>query len=143
MVKSHRGFPTHCPCGSRVSFRTSKTIANPGRLFHSCPYGNENNPQHLFKWTDESMVEEIEDIKDRFDEFEQEALGHAKDLEVLQTEVQNLIQKNMAHATTIQRCHHDVEETKDQLEGLKTDLKCLKNLLLCTLFLGFVYKFIL
>ncbi|KAJ4894927.1 zinc ion binding [Raphanus sativus] len=113
MVKSHRGFPTHCPCGSRVSFRTSKTIANPGRLFHSCPYGNE------------------------------EALGHAKDLEVLQTEVQNLIQKNMAHATTIQRCHHDVEETKDQLEGLKTDLKCLKNLLLCTLFLGFVYKFIL
>ncbi|KAF3580268.1 hypothetical protein DY000_02033489, partial [Brassica cretica] len=36
-----RGIPTHCRCGERVGLLTSKTVKNPGRLFHSCPHGDE------------------------------------------------------------------------------------------------------
>ncbi|CAH8354850.1 unnamed protein product [Eruca vesicaria subsp. sativa] len=41
MADARRGFPTHCHCGSTVSRHTSRTKNNPGRLFHSCPYGDE------------------------------------------------------------------------------------------------------
>lgn len=36
-----RGIPTHCRCGECVRLLTSRTVKNPGRLFHSCPYGDE------------------------------------------------------------------------------------------------------
>ncbi|CAN7015930.1 unnamed protein product, partial [Brassica oleracea var. botrytis] len=58
-----RGFPKLCRCGEEVVIKTSGTVKNPGRLFHCCPHGSETDKFHLFKWTDESAVEEIEDLK--------------------------------------------------------------------------------
>ncbi|CAH8389274.1 unnamed protein product [Eruca vesicaria subsp. sativa] len=58
-----RGFPKYCQCGEEVVIKTSRTVKNPGRLFHCCPYGSEEDKSHLFSWTDECMVEEIEDLK--------------------------------------------------------------------------------
>ncbi|KAH0879524.1 LOW QUALITY PROTEIN: hypothetical protein HID58_066918 [Brassica napus] len=63
-----------------VKKQTSGTTKNPGRLFYCCPKGTEeNNPLiervtllhismfqdkfHLFTWTDERVVEEVEDLK--------------------------------------------------------------------------------
>ncbi|XP_018474301.1 uncharacterized protein At4g04775-like [Raphanus sativus] len=57
-----RGMPKACRCGEEAVIRTSGTVKNPGRLFHCCPYGSEEDKYHLFKWTDESMVEEIKDL---------------------------------------------------------------------------------
>ena len=35
------GIPTRCNCGEAVNRFTSKTIQNPGRLFHCCPLGSQ------------------------------------------------------------------------------------------------------
>ncbi|KAF8104465.1 hypothetical protein N665_0172s0095 [Sinapis alba] len=61
------GIPRRCNCGEEVGRFTSKTVKNLGRLFHSGPMGSEKGKTHLFKWTDKSVVEEIEDFQDLFD----------------------------------------------------------------------------
>ncbi|KAH0880057.1 hypothetical protein HID58_067451, partial [Brassica napus] len=66
-VAKQRGIPTRCNCGEAVSRFTSNRVKNPGRLFHRCPMGSEKDKSHLFKWTDKSVVEEIEDFQDLFD----------------------------------------------------------------------------
>ncbi|XP_013713396.1 uncharacterized protein At4g04775-like [Brassica napus] len=68
-----RGFPSACKkCGAAVEIFTSKTTKNPWRLFHGCPNGSEEDKNHLFKWTDESVVEEIDDMKSLYDD----KIGH-------------------------------------------------------------------
>ncbi|CAH8357496.1 unnamed protein product [Eruca vesicaria subsp. sativa] len=62
LAKQHE-IPTRCNCGQAVSRFTSKTVKNPGRLFHCCPMGSEKDKTHLFKWTDKSVLEEIEDSR--------------------------------------------------------------------------------
>ncbi|KAG2297969.1 hypothetical protein Bca52824_034441 [Brassica carinata] len=72
-AERQRGFPTFCrKCGETAEIFTSRTLKNLGRLFHGCPNGSEEDKNHLFKWTDESAVEEIHDIKSLFDE----KIGH-------------------------------------------------------------------
>ncbi|KAF2546525.1 hypothetical protein F2Q70_00020198 [Brassica cretica] len=66
-LAKQRGIPTRCNCGEAVSRFTSKIVKNPGRLFHCCPMGSQKDKTHLFKWTDKSVVEEIEDFQDLFD----------------------------------------------------------------------------
>lgn len=36
-----RGIPKICRCGEAVVMNTSKTVKNPGRLFHACPFGRD------------------------------------------------------------------------------------------------------
>ncbi|XP_056850975.1 uncharacterized protein At4g04775-like [Raphanus sativus] len=68
-AERQRGFPTICrKCGEEAEIFTSKKLKNPERLFHGCPNSSEEDKNHLFKWTDESAVEEIHDIKSLFDE---------------------------------------------------------------------------
>ncbi|KAL1210689.1 hypothetical protein V5N11_030322 [Cardamine amara subsp. amara] len=65
-VRSHAkgtGIPRRCRCGEGSIVRTSTTVTNPCRLFHCCPFGSKENNFHLFKWTDESMFDEVEDIE--------------------------------------------------------------------------------
>ncbi|KAL0741773.1 hypothetical protein Bca4012_083286 [Brassica carinata] len=57
-----RGISRYCRCGEAV-IRTSGTAKNPGRLFYCCPHGSEGDKYHLFTWTDERIVEEVEDLK--------------------------------------------------------------------------------
>ena len=41
-VERERGFPAFCrKCGEAAVIFTSKTLKNPGRLFHGCPNGSE------------------------------------------------------------------------------------------------------
>ncbi|KAF8100724.1 hypothetical protein N665_0218s0062 [Sinapis alba] len=58
-----RGIPKFCKCGEEVVIKTSGTAKNPGRLFYFCPNGYDGDKQHLFTWTDERLVEEIEDLQ--------------------------------------------------------------------------------
>ncbi|KAF8045858.1 hypothetical protein N665_4280s0002 [Sinapis alba] len=58
-----RGIPKFCSCGEEAVIKTSGTEKNPGRLFYCCPNGSEGDKFHLFTWTDERVVEEIEDLK--------------------------------------------------------------------------------
>ncbi|KAH0870166.1 hypothetical protein HID58_077188 [Brassica napus] len=54
-VAKQRRIPTRCKCSEAVSRFTSKTVKNPGRLFHRCSMGSE------------LVVGEIEDFQDLFD----------------------------------------------------------------------------
>ncbi|XP_020871414.1 protein starmaker-like [Arabidopsis lyrata subsp. lyrata] len=62
-----RGFPKNYRCGEPIVMKTSKTARNPGRLFHACPFGDNDNRYHVFKWTDSCMVEEIQDLIEKVD----------------------------------------------------------------------------
>lgn len=64
--EGERGMPKTCRCGEASLIRTSKTYENPGRLFHCCPNGSKKEKNHLLKWTDEAVVEEIDDIKNSY-----------------------------------------------------------------------------
>lgn len=52
------GIPRRCPCGALTVVLTSKTQENPGRRFYRC--GVVFGENHLFKWADEALAEEIE-----------------------------------------------------------------------------------
>lgn len=41
MGEQGRGIPKICRCGEAVSMKTSKTVKNPGRLFHACPFARD------------------------------------------------------------------------------------------------------
>ncbi|CAH8313235.1 unnamed protein product [Eruca vesicaria subsp. sativa] len=62
VAERSRGIPRHCRCGERVVLRTSCTVKNPGRLFYCSPLSAEGDKYHLFSWTDERIVEEVEDM---------------------------------------------------------------------------------
>ncbi|KAF3609341.1 hypothetical protein DY000_02047851, partial [Brassica cretica] len=61
--EKQRGIPQFCRCVEEAVIRTSGTTKNPGRLFYCCPKGSEEDKFHLFTWTDERVVEELEDLK--------------------------------------------------------------------------------
>ncbi|XP_020879190.1 uncharacterized protein LOC110229711 [Arabidopsis lyrata subsp. lyrata] len=81
--------------------KTSKTPKNPGRLFHCCPYGSEESKNHLFKWTDISMVEEMESVKRVVKTLEE-------DLEVIEKKFKEF--------------EDFKEQTQKEIEGLKCGL---------------------
>ncbi|KAL0656652.1 hypothetical protein Bca4012_077236 [Brassica carinata] len=59
-LNAERGTPKQCWCGEPCYISTSGTATNPGRLYYCC--GEGYNKRHLFKWADECLVEEVEDI---------------------------------------------------------------------------------
>ncbi|RIA04748.1 hypothetical protein BRARA_K00986 [Brassica rapa] len=58
---TERGTPKECWCGAPSDIFTSGSETNPGRLYYCCAKGYHKS--HLFKWADECLVEEVEDIK--------------------------------------------------------------------------------
>ncbi|KAL0749454.1 hypothetical protein Bca101_031457 [Brassica carinata] len=60
-LNTKRGTPKQCWCGEPCYISTSGTATSPGRLYCCC--GKGYNKRHLFKWADECLVEEVEDIK--------------------------------------------------------------------------------
>ncbi|XP_019084275.1 PREDICTED: uncharacterized protein At1g43920, Chloroplastic-like [Camelina sativa] len=79
------GVPSKCHCGKDVVFYTSNTQANPGRPFFRCPNRGDD---HLFKWVEEGVYEEvvdalpkfsiigreIEDLKERIEELKEDGM---------------------------------------------------------------------
>ncbi|XP_018435868.1 uncharacterized protein At4g04775-like [Raphanus sativus] len=57
------GILRRCPCGALTVVLTSKTKENPGRRFYRC--GVVFGENHLFKWADEAIVEEIEALAEK------------------------------------------------------------------------------
>ncbi|KAG2317398.1 hypothetical protein Bca52824_020520 [Brassica carinata] len=137
-----RGIPTHCRCGERVELFTSKTVKNPGRLFHSCRYGDENNRFHLFKWADRSALEEIEDIKMKICDLESASSSLVKDNESFNSELEILIMDTRACESGVTRLESVVTGIEKELRGLekelqdsKMEVKGIKNMIVCVVVL--------
>ncbi|KAG2303915.1 hypothetical protein Bca52824_032566 [Brassica carinata] len=87
--ESLRGLPKFCRCGEEATIKTSGTAKNPGRLFYCCPNGSEGDKCHLFSWTDERVVEEVEDLKSMVSEIKAELSGAKADILELEKRIEH------------------------------------------------------
>uniref|UniRef100_A0A0D3BF04 GRF-type domain-containing protein n=1 Tax=Brassica oleracea var. oleracea TaxID=109376 RepID=A0A0D3BF04_BRAOL len=55
------GIPSRCWCGKGIVTYVSKTEENPYKKFFRCEIGlKRKKEQHLFKWVDEALLDEIQ-----------------------------------------------------------------------------------
>ncbi|KAL1192073.1 hypothetical protein V5N11_029971 [Cardamine amara subsp. amara] len=128
-----RGFPTRCRCGEAVRMGTSRTAKNPGRLFHSCPNGTEESRwYHTFKWTDECMFEEIEDLKLKMDNVEEDSITLQKSFNAWESEIKTLQMETRV-------CEAVVEK---EIQECKIELRSLKNMIIGVVVMILVYLFL-
>ncbi|XP_024014731.1 uncharacterized protein At1g43920, Chloroplastic-like [Eutrema salsugineum] len=109
-AEGFRGMPRTCICGSSTWIRTSGTSKNPGRLFHCCPNRTEKDNYHLFKWTDEGMVEEIEDMKKEIEDMKKKIEDMKNNMDSLKTEIQG--------------CEKEMKELVGETYVLKSVIVC-------------------
>ncbi|EOA29684.1 hypothetical protein CARUB_v10016007mg [Capsella rubella] len=127
-----RGFLRRCRCGELVRMGTSKTAKNPGRLFHSCSNGSdESRWYHTFKWTDECMVEEIEDLKLKMNNVEEDSMALQKNVNACESEIESL---------QMETCVCEVVVEKEMQE-CKMELRSLKNMVGCAVVMILIYMF--
>ncbi|XP_056843132.1 uncharacterized protein At1g43920, Chloroplastic-like [Raphanus sativus] len=101
-----RGIPEQCGCGRRTEIYTSKTKENPGRTFFRCPTFRND---HLYKWVDEAVYEEVHDALPKVDCF-------ASDLRKLKMEIDNL--KNVE-----EQLKEDVKKASNEVKKLNVIIK--------------------
>ncbi|KAG7609315.1 unnamed protein product [Arabidopsis thaliana] len=60
------GVPSKCWCGEEIITFTSKTKENPYRRFYRCAIAmKRENEEHLFKWVDEALLDEIKMVNEK------------------------------------------------------------------------------
>ncbi|CAE5959302.1 unnamed protein product [Arabidopsis arenosa] len=117
------GIPKQCSCGKFAVIKTSNTVKNPGRLFYCCPSGSEENKNHLFKWTDISMVEEMEEVESMVEKIEGDVGNLAKALHDLAAikECAERCEKEIVYLKgVVSLCEKEIQE-----------LRSFKNMIVC------------
>ncbi|KAL9293779.1 putative transcription factor GRF family [Arabidopsis thaliana] len=134
-----RGFPKECRCGEPIMMKTSNTARNPRRLFHACPFGDNVIGSilgifvyHVFKWTDNCMVQEIEDLIEKVNNLEGTSITIQKSFNVCESEIDNLMMETRV-------CEAVVEK---EVAEIKIKLRSLKNIVVFALVLIFFFRFI-
>ncbi|KAF8112885.1 hypothetical protein N665_0059s0023 [Sinapis alba] len=87
-----RGFPAKCVCGSDVTTYTSNSIANPGRPYFRCVASRQDG--HLFKWVEDGMYEEVQDLLQKVERME---------VNELRVEVQNVKEEVLQCKTELKK----------------------------------------
>ncbi|RIA05158.1 hypothetical protein BRARA_K00553 [Brassica rapa] len=85
-----RGIPTHCRCGERVGLFTSKTVKNPGRLFHSCPHGDEVCEHYCLIMDTRACESVVTGLESVVTGLEKELRGLEKELQDSKMEVKGM-----------------------------------------------------
>ncbi|KAL0680392.1 hypothetical protein Bca4012_008374 [Brassica carinata] len=134
-----RGFPSACKkCGAGAVIFTSKTTKNPGRLFHGCPNGSEEDKNHLFKWTDESAVEEIDDMKRLYDD----KIGRLELQSQRCEDVVRSYEKKIEDlGDALAGFEKEMKEMKELVHGYEKDVKSLKKMVVCGVGMMIVYYY--
>ncbi|KAF8105230.1 hypothetical protein N665_0161s0029 [Sinapis alba] len=89
----NRGFPSNCGCGGRITKFTSSTQDNPGRPFFRSETRGED---HLFKWVEEAMLEELEDALPKIE-------VHESEITKIKTEIEDLMEVTLNNKIEIQK----------------------------------------
>ncbi|KAG2248226.1 hypothetical protein Bca52824_087854 [Brassica carinata] len=64
-MNNNEGIPSRCWCGKGIVTYVSKTEENPYRRFFRCEIGiQRKKEEHLFKWVDEALFDEIHRMDD-------------------------------------------------------------------------------
>ncbi|KAG2311374.1 hypothetical protein Bca52824_022931 [Brassica carinata] len=131
-LAKQRGIPTRCNCGEKVARFTSRTVKNPGRLFYCCPMGSEKDKTHLFKWTDKSVVEEIEDFQELFDVL----LIDNSEFQRSVRACENMLKR---HESRIEEMEDAVRRCQEKTIECISELRIIKALFVCCLLIFFIY----
>ncbi|ESQ45465.1 hypothetical protein EUTSA_v10011039mg [Eutrema salsugineum] len=115
--RRQKGMPNACRCGESSLIKTSGTSKNPGRLFHCCPKGSENDNYRLFKWTDESMVEELFFMKETMKNLEMKTRTCE--------DMVNCIEKDIKDLKMVGRGY------EKEMETMKAEVRLLKCMIVC------------
>ncbi|KAJ0252478.1 hypothetical protein HA466_0132650 [Hirschfeldia incana] len=77
IMNNNERIPSRCWCGKGIVTYVSKTEENPYRRFFRCEIGLQRKKEnHLFKWVDETMFDEIQ----RMDEQQTRIVQELEDL---------------------------------------------------------------
>ncbi|KAL1222699.1 hypothetical protein V5N11_004450 [Cardamine amara subsp. amara] len=94
-----RGIPSKCVCGLPTIIFTSKTQDNPGRPFFRCASKRDD---HFFKWVEDAVLEEVEELKDvslkiksEADEFKEMLLKTKSEVEEFKTVIGDVMEAQM------------------------------------------------
>lgn len=83
------GIPRRCTCGALTIYLTSKIRENPGRKFYRC--GAVFGGNHVFKWADEAIAEEIEVIAGKQAGMEEVMVGIKEEISELKKDISELV----------------------------------------------------
>ncbi|CAE6073965.1 unnamed protein product [Arabidopsis arenosa] len=95
--------------------KTSTTAKNPGRWFHACPFGRDGDWNHTFKWTDTSMIEEIEDLIEKVDNIEGALITLQKGFNACESEIDTIAMETRVCEAVVDK---EIRECKMQLRSL-------------------------
>ncbi|KAG2271943.1 hypothetical protein Bca52824_066498 [Brassica carinata] len=83
------GTPSRCWCGKEIVTYVSKTEENPFRCFFRCEIGlQRKKEQHLFKWVDEALFDEIQRMDEQHSRM-------AKEIEDLKSSLNKTVQEEI------------------------------------------------
>ncbi|XP_010477423.1 PREDICTED: uncharacterized protein At4g04775-like [Camelina sativa] len=117
------GVPKRCWCGETIVAKTSKSDHNPNRRYLRCVYAAGNklmNDNHVFKWVDDALLDEVETMK----EFISETMKEKK----MQMELQMELEKKMVMEVE--------KEIFERIEDVKDEFKSRMNRMIIVLVFG-------
>ncbi|CAH8389880.1 unnamed protein product [Eruca vesicaria subsp. sativa] len=84
-----QGVPSRCWCGRGVVIFYSRTDENPFRRFYRCEIGAQRKKEnHLFKWVDEALLDEIRRL-------DAQQLEITQEIEDLKKSLQSTVEKEV------------------------------------------------
>jgi len=95
---------------------------------------HQNVRGHLFRWTDETMVEEMEDILPKIEKIEGSSLTLQKEVQSLECEMETLAIHTRTCESVVSGFEKELIRLENELQGCKMELREMKNLLVCVLF---------
>ncbi|XP_019092479.1 PREDICTED: uncharacterized protein At1g43920, Chloroplastic-like [Camelina sativa] len=104
-----RGVPSKCVCGLDVKIFTSKTQENPGRPFFRCVSKRDVNTwtskrdNHLFKWVEDAVFEEVEDAFPRLSIIANEISKIKAEVNEIDAMVKELKEEDMANKKELRK----------------------------------------
>jgi len=104
---------------------------------------HQNVRGHLFRWTDETMVEEMEDIFPKIEKLEGSSLTLQKGVQAVECEMETLAIETRTCESVVSGFEKELLRLENDLQGCKMELRGLKNILVCVLLMTLVYMFLL
>ncbi|XP_023638026.1 uncharacterized protein At1g43920, Chloroplastic-like [Capsella rubella] len=107
---SERGVPRKCVCGLGVTIFTSKTQDNPGRPFFRCDSKRDVNSwtskrdNHLFKWVEDAVFEEVEDALPRVAIIANEISKIKAEVNELKAVMKEVKEEEMINKKEVHKC---------------------------------------
>ncbi|KAL0715440.1 hypothetical protein Bca4012_064762 [Brassica carinata] len=92
-MNNNGGIPSRCWCGKGIVTYVSKTEENPYRRFFRCEIGlKRKKEQHLFKWVDEAVLDEIQRMDEQQSRF-------AEEIEDLRSSLKQIVEEEVIKHT--------------------------------------------